>query len=634
MLHLDSLGLNTGFFRARGSLVRPRDLRSEIARYASLESGKTIVLDPLLLRLSGPGFASARYEPENKHHFTERSADLVESAANNGVQPDGRALCNVHEKPAWVQTVPTLEKPWSNARMAIHIYGCTEPSSDGSCPRGAFVGGREDLVLRTFTDGHVDEFLEYTVTLSATVQASTITSNPVLSLTLCQNAGCRHARETWEFSTAEILDGAGSVSRTVRLIPRSPAALSFRLEWSGDARVCVDALSLENAPGRRLLDGAFDEAIGERLTGSGIVDAQGKANQAIAYIALADEPILSHYENWRYVAHHLKDTFGLQSATALNPGMQSMPELAAEKFRHFVGRMQPDVIWTNLYPQTAEIAHPDIPAAHRFGLPAFGDGKAYNDAMQLQFDRVAEKLSALRSVMSETGLPQEFWYIPATFGDVPTDGYRRFRPPAKHEIWATTNMALAFGAAGILYYVVQSRPCTEPSDAPLQTGLVDCAQQHTDDYDRLPNTGERIYTGYRSNWEAVRMLNDHIAHMASHLRDLDYVTSYRYAGSPARPDGIRIDEPDGTAKDLFVGRFTDGSNDHYLVVNLRTAPDPDTGSYEDARRDLVISATSADTPMCPTKPEDTISSPRTVENGFAVTLSPGGAEVLVFERCR
>jgi hypothetical protein len=142
-----------------------------------------------------------------------------------------------------------------------------------------------------------------------------------------------------------------------------------------------------------------------------------------------------------------------------------------------------------------------------------------------------------------------------------------------------------------------------------------------------------IYSGYQSNWNAVRDLNETIKRIGPTLNTLTFVGSYRY-GHEAGNLPLDIREGGADAADIQVGTFTDGSTDHVFFVNRKTFPDPVAGTYEAARRTLEISFGSARASFCPLDVTTQRPLGMGAGDGFLLTLEPGEGKLVSLADCQ
>jgi hypothetical protein len=142
---------------------------------------------------------------------------------------------------------------------------------------------------------------------------------------------------------------------------------------------------------------------------------------------------------------------------------------SAATFDHFINQAQPNELMIDAYPISADVPAPTeyVPAAEaqKAGIVPFVSATDYNNKLQARFEgMITSSLRPAIQAAQKHKLP--WWYVGQLHGSLclDTGKYRARqgnaameRPPSPEEIRASINLALAYGAKGIFYFIFHTQ---------------------------------------------------------------------------------------------------------------------------------------------------------------------------------
>ena len=388
--------------------------------------------------------------------------------------------------------------------------------------------------------------------------------------------------------------------------------VDLRVYWYGNVTTYMDRIVVENGLGRDLFSGVYDRRI----------KREAKRYSRSFYpnhsrFLLVDEPWVSQYSAFHYVADRIKDTLGnIPSAGCVTP--------TTRQYKRFLTDAQPSYLIIDPYFVFSDIPHPGMSDADADanGIARW-DYAAYTSNLQKRLDfslgaYVRPAVRALQSIQPDSLRPPLI-YVPQFHGIwywqggryLTPDNQPALRPPSPSEIRLAYNMGLAYGAKGFLafIYTTNSAPFSyngKPSLV-LYTGLVSdtlvngYSTYHGSNYisEKFSGGTMNTWTGSKDNWNEVASINRHLEQIGDTIISLTWVgakswsttqtPSGNWSGlvtSVASKDTLGIPDPTPFAE---VGELRRGIGAEYIIVVNRRASTRSTG-YD--TRDISLELTA------------------------------------------
>ncbi len=399
-------------------------------------------------------------------------------------------------------------------------------------------------------------------------------------------------------SSGKFLRGGASIASTC-----TQNNIDVRVYVYGNRTTWLDKVIIEDDAGHSLFPrdgqntGANDNTILDDASELQDLTTYNK----IKRLYLADEPAKSQFRSFRYISNKLNllsldpNSNGRCRTITATPWLDNW-------LQWFLQDGQPREILADYYVFTSSIPSPlinDIQATDLGIMLYHEDSESYNTALQSGLTILEARLGSSVKSLQEAGT--RLWYTPQLHGEyfVNTgkyqhpDGAAALRPPTGNEIQVEINLAIAFGAKGIVGYPFGTDPVANFNNYEGQafmTGLVSTIassdskfRDHSNDTAILPGpAGDKtVYTGYKEKWDSLNSINKKLKVLAPTLLSLTWQgakswnTNSVYSSWSDPLTSVTAKKTDGIADqvtDVLTGQFTDGSSTYLYVVNRRCDP--------------------------------------------------------------
>jgi hypothetical protein len=191
-------------------------------------------------------------------------------------------------------------------------------------------------------------------------------------------------------------------------------------------------------------------------------------------------------------------------------------------------------------------------------------GPVFQDSVQFFANQFSEAATAIRAHQSGTPL---YAIIQTHSGLLPPPNNRTYRAPSREEILCQINLALAYGAKGIVYYLYSRANYGGPY---FEQGLLDNARNPTTQYSSV----QTINTNYQGTGQSLVNIGSNFlplswqAAFSIHQNTNEPISStYKLYDVTSKIPGGATDTEAETY--VEVGVLQSGSTNHYMVVNRR-----------------------------------------------------------------
>jgi tetratricopeptide (TPR) repeat protein len=362
--------------------------------------------------------------------------------------------------------------------------------------------------------------------------------------------------------------------------------VDIRVWWYGYVTTWLDKVIIEDSLGHALFSGADDT---------------GLYNSALDYrnnyplvkrFYLADEPPISTFKSYNYVQNKIRSAYGSDTANGKGSAITAQPG----NLSRFVIDAQPHELLVDCYPITAAISIPEYAIASSealtLGITAWTSVSDYTS--QLQNAISGNYIATLSNAAAAA--PDNFWMTPQLHGEYfesngmyqKPSGEIRPRPVTANEIRMMCNLALAFGAKGIVPFPLGTHRAywdtTEGwGDFPgLLATTVDGSGLHKNHWSNYGVFNTRtIWTGYKEKWDALAEVNARIQQLNSTLTSLSWQGAKSWTPNIATfgnqatiVSGVTTKDISGNSATPYVevGHLKNGGTDYIFVVNRLTNP--------------------------------------------------------------
>jgi hypothetical protein len=408
-----------------------------------------------------------------------------------------------------------------------------------------------DGAARTYTV-YADEFGDYNYKEITTVQ---FYKSPSGSMVPLQGLDERSTGEVNPFGIKEYATGRFDAQRT----SETYAEYDYQIYWPGQVSCYIDYIAVDDHKSHQLFTGANNNLITGEVT-------TFKGYENLGKFKINDEPIPSQWPGIGYVEQQIK--------TAIAPNHPSKSGFHYNT-GYFDGYGDPDrMIRRNIIITANNQTAGDIyPFKSYSPLP---DDPYYTQSTQEWLQSyLVSKLKLYIQHANEYRIP--FWYQAQAHSWEEMDSLGQWillqREPTVWELRATVNLALAYGAKGIKYFLHRS-----VNDEPYKVrgnGLVDV--------NGVPRT--TIYPGtfyVADKWEHVKSINQQLAILGpvfSNLAWQDAISRHQLGASFVKFNLLLggnltnvVTNDVVTQRFVEVGYLRGGGRDYLFVVNRRTAP--------------------------------------------------------------
>jgi len=306
--------------------------------------------------------------------------------------------------------------------------------------------------------------------------------------------------------------------------------VDFRVWWAGHRTTWLDFMIVDDIEADELFAGIHNQDLRNEID-----DFDALSNVKRVY--LTDEPPIPGWLPHEQIKRFIRDSV----LTTEKPAITASP-WTDEWARRFSQDAQPSEVLWDWYVLFPSVPSPSMPEdlATNLGVAQYESNTQYNSLLQSQWDYLEQKMWPVDSVAKATGKP--LWFVPQLHGTyvVNTGGFNTpqgdpnqgLRPPTGPEVQAQINLAIAFGANGIVPYPFGTDSIFWAGSEAYMVGLVsrdtNASGKHTNHFSNttiLPDQyggTKTVYTGYSEKWDSLKSINTKIKGLEQTLISLTW----------------------------------------------------------------------------------------------------------------
>lgn len=433
--------------------------------------------------------------------------------------------------------------------------------------------------------------------------------------------------------TSRFLAGAAAV-RTSNVDCNS---IDIRVDWRGNVTAWLDNVIVDDDVAKTLFAGGYDATIQADVNDYLTNPTYNSAN-LVQRLYLKDEPDVPAFLPYNYVDTKLKNLFPIGSSRGRGTTANYWWGSSAQRFFQ---DGQPNEYFFDQYVVKTYIPSPSMTAAQAsdVGVAAYMTDASYTSSLQGALDTLVLAIKSIAEPLKPNGT---FWYIPQLLGEYQKSQgkYIRLRPPTGSELKSTINLAVAYGAKGIIPYPYGTDGMETSSDW-IYPGLVSPSVSDGVYKDHSSQTmvwnGNTIFTGYKEKWDALSSVFNTLQQIEPTLVTLTWqgTKSWNNNATAGTWSGLVSNlttSVAGETKYVETGLFTYNSDDYLFIVNRRTLSNEirtDTLSLNTSLNKKVIDVYSASSSIVPPGGKMIVTLAPGEGRLYKVTLAPPLAPSLV-----
>ncbi|MCW9066565.1 MAG: hypothetical protein OQJ78_09740, partial [Ignavibacteriaceae bacterium] len=355
--------------------------------------------------------------------------------------------------------------------------------------------------------------------------------------------------------------------------------VDIRVYWYGNVTTWLDKVIIEDDLGVALFSHQYDSDL--------LLSALSfQSYPLMKRFYFFDEPYLSSFLAYKYVDDVIPDEI---------PGITTINQ--SDKLERFLLDAQPLELMIDPYSITSSIPSPAfISNADSFGIAPYISDEYYTTTLQNALQGVyIDKVSYAASLTIPNG--KNFYVVPQLHGKYfekngkfisPSGLISPLRPPTGNEVAVQCNLAIAYGAKGIIPYCLTTEridwdgktnfPGLLTPDADIN-GIY---RNHWTNYglflwntDQNTTQQKLIWMGYKDKWDALANVNAKLTSIGSTLIDLTWKNTYSiHLGQPTGEYITSVTTIDAADKRYIeLGLFNKAgevSSEYFYIVNRRT----------------------------------------------------------------
>lgn len=237
--------------------------------------------------------------------------------------------------------------------------------------------------------------------------------------------------------------------------------VDIRVYWYGNVTTWLDKVIVEDDIGKNLFTGACDNSIRDSVL-------HFKNNYPLMKrFYLNDEPYISAFLGYNYVQNKIIQTYA--SDTTNNRGFSTTAMVGGTLHRFVIDAQPKKEIMVDLYPVTTEVPTPSMTntEANAVGIASYTTDADYTTKFQTAVQwGYAHFVAGSQYWASSQNPKKPLWIIPQLHGTYfentgkfqkPSNPSEKMqRPPTGNEITMMCNLAIAYGAKGIIPFIFQT----------------------------------------------------------------------------------------------------------------------------------------------------------------------------------
>ncbi|MGB2867003.1 MAG: right-handed parallel beta-helix repeat-containing protein, partial [Bacteroidota bacterium] len=368
-------------------------------------------------------------------------------------------------------------------------------------------------------------------------------------------------------------DGAAPSKMTM-----TSGGVDIRVYWSGNVTTWLDKVIVDDNPGHNLFSGVYDDVL--RSSASDFHDNY----PLVRRFYLQDEPHINQFLVFKYVNGKIREATGEATGIAASNAYR----------KRFLDEAQPNELMVNCYPIRGYIPTPAMTdaEAQSVGIMPFDNNPGwYTQHFQYAMDTLVMVLSDAATLTKNHG--KSFWNIPQLHG-VYFDTTGKFqkqngevmqRPPTGNEIKVMCNLAIAYGAKGVVPFMYPTYKAIWDGYARFD-GLVSVNDNHSSNYATYdsPSGPKNVRVGYAEKWNSLAEVMGKCAQLSTTLSSMQWQGSKSWnndstAGTWSGFISSVVAKTTAGAQDnatyVETGHFTLGNDTYLFVVNRRTLDSTD-----------------------------------------------------------
>lgn len=391
-----------------------------------------------------------------------------------------------------------------------------------------------------------------------------------------------------------LLGSPVTTSGTDNCLESNEYRVDISVYWHGLVTTYLDKVIVEDSLGEELFAGKYDELIKSSALGF------KNSNELLKRYYLADEPPISSFKAFKYVKDQILQVYGKSSS-----GIGGSVTAHYKDLRRFVRDSEPQELLVDKYVIYSSIPNPLITndEADIVGIQRFTTEQNYTETLQNAIsDYYIGALQTAVEVSKEFG--KDYWVVPQLHGEyfektgkfVKSSGELRLRPPTGNEVKLQCNLAISYGAKGIIPFPLGTDKVIWNGEgiaifAGLLTDDVNSEGLHFNhwtDYGIFKdsnNSPKKIWVGYKQKWEALSEVMKQYEVLNTTLSSLTWlgakswhsnnITSGVWSGFVKEIDVKYFNSSSNSKvsdsqKYVETGHFNQGINDYLYIVNRRT----------------------------------------------------------------
>ena len=358
--------------------------------------------------------------------------------------------------------------------------------------------------------------------------------------------------------------------------------VDIRVYWYGNVTTWLNEVIIEDTLGHGLFSGTDDGAIQNSAL------SFKTAYPLVKRFYLNDEPYISTFLAYNYVQGKILQKYAPDD-TANGTGSGIVAE--DHDFNRFLIDAQPHELLIDPYVITADIPTPDMTDAEADDVGIVRMSSVdYTQTLQNYIQ--AYYIGALGTAAVGVSNHKQFWCVPQLHGVYfdtlgkfrsPVNNSAQLRPPTGNEVDLLANLALAYGAKGLVPYPFGTDAVNSNGYNQHFAGLVSNVavnglyKNHWSNYGTFPSNGtnKQVKMGYQEKWNALSGLNVQLQQIGSTLFSLNWQgtkswNTGNYIGTWSNMVTNVSTNITGETPYVETGLFNAGTTNYVYVVNRRT----------------------------------------------------------------
>ncbi len=364
--------------------------------------------------------------------------------------------------------------------------------------------------------------------------------------------------------------------------------VDIRVYWYGNVTTWLNKVIVQDNLGQELFSGTDDATI------QSSAQSFKSSYPLVKRFYLTDEPYISTFLAYNYVQNIVRSTYLPDTVKGNGSGITAQPT----NFSRFILDAKPYELFVDSYPILSDVPTPSMTPleASDVGIATYISDADYTQQLQNEVGSLTNTYSLINtlrlSAVTTAQNGRNFWFIPQLHGVyvVATgkfrlpDGSFIQRPPAGNEIKLMCNLAVAYGAKGIVPYPygndydnVNNNYFAGLVTSEVINGMI---KNHWTNYASYPCPGgsKQVRMGFQEKWDALASVMNYYTQISITLSSLSWqgtkswdngTTSGTWSGLISAIDASSGGVSDQT-KYVETGHFKNGSTDFLYVVNRRT----------------------------------------------------------------